>query len=211
MGFQRVRHDWATNTFTTIALIIGSLAPTGVPFLTGFYSKDLIIKTPSMFYINAWPLLITLITTFLTAIYNTRIILFEPLGQPWFSALAIINENNPLLINYIRCLLIGSVFTGFIILNNIPPTIPQITIPSVQFNRSVVSDSLQPHEPQHARASLSITNSQSSLKPTSIELVMLQPSHPLSSPSPPAPNPSQHQRIFQWVNSSHEVAKVLEF
>ena len=39
----------------------------------------------------------------------------------------------------------------------------------------------------------------------------IQLSHPLSSPSPPAPNPSQHQRLFQWVNSSHEVAKVLEF
>ena len=38
-----------------------------------------------------------------------------------------------------------------------------------------------------------------------------QPSHPLSSPSPPAPNPSQHQSLFQQVNSSHEVAKVLEF
>ena len=39
----------------------------------------------------------------------------------------------------------------------------------------------------------------------------IQPSHPLSSPSPPAPNPSQHWSLFQWVNSSHEVAKVLEF
>ena len=39
----------------------------------------------------------------------------------------------------------------------------------------------------------------------------IQPSHPLSSPSPPAHNPSQHQSLFQWVNSSHEVAKVLEF
>ena len=39
----------------------------------------------------------------------------------------------------------------------------------------------------------------------------IQPSHPLSSPSPPVPNPSQHQGLFQWVNSSHEVAKVLEF
>ena len=39
----------------------------------------------------------------------------------------------------------------------------------------------------------------------------IQPSHPLSSPSPPAPNPSQHQSLFQWINSSHEVAKVLEF
>ena len=37
----------------------------------------------------------------------------------------------------------------------------------------------------------------------------IQPSHPLSSPSPPAPNPFQHQGLFQWVNSSHEVAKVL--
>ena len=39
----------------------------------------------------------------------------------------------------------------------------------------------------------------------------IQPSHPRSSPSPPAPNPSQHQSLFQWVKSSHEVAKVLEF
>ena len=39
----------------------------------------------------------------------------------------------------------------------------------------------------------------------------IQPSHPLSSPSPPAPNPSQHQGLFQWVSASHEVAKVLEF
>ena len=39
----------------------------------------------------------------------------------------------------------------------------------------------------------------------------IQPFHPLSSPFPPASNPSQHQSLFQWVNSSHEVAKVLEF
>ena len=39
----------------------------------------------------------------------------------------------------------------------------------------------------------------------------IQPSHPLLSPFPPAPNPSQHLGLFQWVNSSHQVAKVLEF
>ena len=39
----------------------------------------------------------------------------------------------------------------------------------------------------------------------------IQPSHPLSSPSPPAFNLSQHQDLFQWVSSSHQVAKVLEF
>ena len=39
----------------------------------------------------------------------------------------------------------------------------------------------------------------------------IQPSHPLSSPFPPAPKHSQHQGLFQRVNSSHKVAKVLQF
>ena len=39
----------------------------------------------------------------------------------------------------------------------------------------------------------------------------IQPSHPLSSPSPPAFNLSQHQGLLQWVSSSYQVAKVLEF
>ena len=39
----------------------------------------------------------------------------------------------------------------------------------------------------------------------------IQPSHPLSSPSPPALNLSQHQDLFKWVSSSHQVAKILEF
>ena len=39
----------------------------------------------------------------------------------------------------------------------------------------------------------------------------IQPSHPLSSPSPPAFNLSQHQGLFKWVSSSHQVAKILEF
>ena len=62
------------------------------------------------------------------------------------------------------------------------------------------------------QASLSITNSWSTPKPMSIESVMpIQPSHPLSSPSPPALNLSQHQGLFQWVSCLHQVAKVLEF
>ena len=62
------------------------------------------------------------------------------------------------------------------------------------------------------RASLSIINSQSLLKLMSIESVM--PSNHLILCFPLLllpPNPSQHQGLFQWVNSSHEVAKVLEF
>ena len=46
--------------------------------------------------------------------------------------------------------------------------------------------------------------------PSSWSSHLIQPSH-LLSPSPPAPNPSQHQGCFQWVNYSHKVGKVLEF
>ena len=61
------------------------------------------------------------------------------------------------------------------------------------------------------QASQSITNSRTSL--TYVRLVgdAIQPSHPLSFPSPPAFNLSQDQGLFQWVSSSHQVAKVLEF
>ena len=81
---------------------------------------------------------------------------------------------------------------------------------SAQFSCSVVSDSLQPHESQHTRppcpppAPRVYSNSCPPVGDAT------QPSHLLSSPSPPAPNPTQHQGLFQWVNSSHEVAKVLK-
>ena len=61
------------------------------------------------------------------------------------------------------------------------------------------------------QASLSITNSQ--LAQTHVHWVSdaIQPSHPLSSHSLPAFNLAQHQGLFQWVSSSHQVAKVLKF
>ena len=82
---------------------------------------------------------------------------------------------------------------------------------SVQFSSVTQSctDSLRPHGLQHARPPCSLPE----LTQTHVHWVgdAIQPSHPLSSPSPPTPNPSQHQSLFQRVNSSHEVAKVLEF
>ena len=75
-----------------------------------------------------------------------------------------------------------------------------------QFSHSVVPDSLWPHGLQHARPPCP------SPTQTHVHWVSdaIQTSHPLSSPSPPAFNLSQHQALYKWVSSSHQVAKVLE-
>ena len=81
---------------------------------------------------------------------------------------------------------------------------------SVQFSHSGVSDSLWPHcstpgfpvhhqLPEHAQTHVHWVGD------------AIQPSHPLSSTPPPTFNLPQHQGLFQWVSSSHQVAKVLEF
>ena len=100
---------------------------------------------------------------------------------------------------------------------------------SVQFSCSVMSDSLWPHGLQHARLpcpspspraySNSCPSSQwyhhqlPGFTQTHVHWFgdAIQPSHPLSSPSPPALNLSPNQSLFKWVNSSHQVAKVLKF
>ena len=81
---------------------------------------------------------------------------------------------------------------------------------SVQFSCSVVSDFLQ--SMNCSTPGLPVHYQLPELTQTYVHRVSnaIQPSHPLSSPSPPAFNLSQHQCLFQWVSSSHQAAKVLE-
>ena len=82
---------------------------------------------------------------------------------------------------------------------------------SVQFSHSVMCYSLQSHELQHARLPCPSPTHGVHLNPCHWVGDAIQPSHPLSSPSPPALNLFQHQGLFKWVSSSHQVTKVLEF
>nr|QBM10571.1 NADH dehydrogenase subunit 5 [Niviventer confucianus] len=119
-----------TMPFTSSCFIIGSLALTGMPFLTGFYSKDLIIESINTCNTNAWALMVTLIATTMTAMYSMRIIYFVTMTKPRYSPLIIMDESNPDLINPIKRLALGSIFAGFLISLNIPPTnIPMLTMP----------------------------------------------------------------------------------
>ena len=86
-----------------------------------------------------------------------------------------------------------------------------ISYAPIQFSRSVFSDSLWPHWLQHTRPPCPSLTPGVSSNSCPLSRWAIQPSHPLSSPSPPAFNLSQHQGLFKWVSSLNQVAKVLEF
>ena len=92
------------------------------------------------------------------------------------------------------------------------PSLSDLRMPWFCSVHSVVSDSLRPNEPQHTRSPC--PSPTPGVHPNSgVHWVSdaIQPSHPLSAPSPPALNLPQHQGRFKWVSSPHQVAKVLEF
>ena len=88
---------------------------------------------------------------------------------------------------------------------------PGEELSSVQYSRSVMSDSLRPMD--CSMTDFHVHHQLPEFTQTHVHWVgnTIQLSHPLSSPSPPSSNHSQHQGLFQWVSSLHQMAKVLEF
>ena len=89
--------------------------------------------------------------------------------------------------------------------------IPGTETTSVETQFSSVAQSCPTPWTTARQASLPITNSESTQTHAHWVCDANQPSHSLSSPSPPALNLSQHRGLFKWVSSLHQAAKVLEF
>nr|NP_127474.1 NADH dehydrogenase subunit 5 [Eptatretus burgeri]CAC42112.1 NADH dehydrogenase subunit 5 [Eptatretus burgeri] len=121
--------------FTSSCTIISSLALMGMPFMSGFYSKDLILETMNMSYINAWALSSTILATALTTIYSTRMILLTLTLHPNMNTLISIKKNKNLFAPLIR-LSLGSIIFGLIItMFFLPEKQPNF---SINFNNKIM-------------------------------------------------------------------------
>nr|YP_010191965.1 NADH dehydrogenase subunit 5 [Thyonella gemmata]QZM06634.1 NADH dehydrogenase subunit 5 [Thyonella gemmata] len=112
---------------TSACLTLGSIALMGIPFLSGFFSKDLILESMINTPINIISFSLALSATFLTAAYSFRIITFCFLNNTNENSLNPINEENPFLYLPITRLAIGTITYGWLLSNwlfNNPPLFP---------------------------------------------------------------------------------------
>nr|YP_010148952.1 NADH dehydrogenase subunit 5 [Pygmaeocidaris prionigera]QQV69856.1 NADH dehydrogenase subunit 5 [Pygmaeocidaris prionigera] len=109
---------------TSACLTLGSLALMGIPFLAGFYSKDLILEAAGASLLNTLGLSMGLIATLLTASYSFRIIFFCFTSNPSINSLSPIGEENINLGNALMRLSLGTIISGWFFSNFVftPPS-----------------------------------------------------------------------------------------
>ena len=134
----------------------------------------------------------------------------------FFANWAIMGLNKCLITCFNQYGIVQSIFTVLKICTVLPansPHPPQLLATTDFFLLSSCCCSVtQSWDPRDYTAGLPVLHHLPELAQTYVQWVSvaIQPSHPLSSPSPPAFNLSQHQDLFQWVDCLHKVAKVLE-
>nr|YP_009859627.1 NADH dehydrogenase subunit 5 [Iphisa elegans]QKK36724.1 NADH dehydrogenase subunit 5 [Iphisa elegans] len=117
---------------TTSCMTTGNLALMGTPFLSGFYSKDILIEATCNSHLNAWALLLTLIATMLTASYTIRMIILTQTKHPRYPTTQNPDETktsmkNPLLRLTTGSMATGLVLTQFMYTKTLTHTMPTIT------------------------------------------------------------------------------------
>lgn len=115
---------------TSSCLALGSLALMGIPFLAGFYSKDLILETARASLLNFLGLLLALAATLLTAVYRFRIAYFCFFANPSVKAFSPIREENTNLSKALLRLGIGTIVRGWFFSNFIFST-QSFTLPKL--------------------------------------------------------------------------------
>ncbi len=97
---------------TSACIILGRLALSGIPFLAGFYSKDLILEIGLTKLSNLTGILLSFIATLLTSVYSFRIIFFCFIKDPSFSPLCPTREENQKLTKSLKRLATGTILSG---------------------------------------------------------------------------------------------------
>ncbi|CAJ1087816.1 Hypothetical predicted protein (mitochondrion) [Xyrichtys novacula] len=124
---------------TSTCFTIGSLALIGTPFLAGFYSKDAIIEALAVTHLNSCALLFVLVATSFTAVYSLRLIYYVTMGQPRFSPLLAITENDPAILKPLARLAWGSIVAGLLITCIFTPfKTPVMTLPPLAKTIAIV-------------------------------------------------------------------------
>ena len=122
-----------TLPLSYICIIVGSLSLAGLPFLTGFYSKDLLLELVYQNHYLSFALWLGLLTTFLTAFYSFRLISYTFLAAPAIpmKTSRILHEGKwnlftPLLILFLFSIFIGFLMVNYVMIDSSPPILPSI-------------------------------------------------------------------------------------